>query len=87
MADPHNVARDALCDSAAEAIAEADPYVNEVFDAPAKTVAGRQAKLRILKSWLCCDYFKTQPWPAGRRLRSAARSPRRDVTSLLRALP
>jgi len=59
LSDPHNAAQEALCDASWDALDKTDPYINELFDTPAKTVAGRQAKLRILKHWLWGDNFKT----------------------------
>ena len=35
-----------------KALAEADLYADEMFDTPAKTLAGSQAELRVLKNWL-----------------------------------
>ena len=58
LADPHNAEQDDLCDAFMEALAEADPHINETFDTPVKTLAGRQAKLRVLKNWLWHDNFR-----------------------------
>ena len=59
IADPHNVEQESICGALSEAIEEADPYINEMYNTPAKTMAGRQAKLRILKNWLWHDDFTT----------------------------
>ena len=59
IADPYNVEQDALIDASNKALAEADLYADEMFDTPAKTLAGSQAELRVLKNWLWSDNFKT----------------------------
>jgi hypothetical protein len=58
--DPHNAAQDAICEASADAFGAADPYIKEMFVVLAKTLAGRQAKLRVLKNWLWHDDFTTR---------------------------
>ena len=57
--DPHNAAQDAICEATHEAFGERSHTSTEMFVVPAKTVAGRQAKLRVLKNWLWHDDFTT----------------------------
>ena len=58
-ADPHNAAQEAILKADYQAISDAEPHINEMFSTPAKTVAGRQAKLRVLKNWIWHDDFTT----------------------------